>query len=151
MDKPLKPRELKLVDGVASGLTQTEAAIRAGYPIRSAKSEASRAMARPEMRAELARLMESKGLGQGPLLDKAKALLEVEKFAMTADGKVVNLGADGMTQQRVLDMLFKASDLYPNPRIDVELGTQNVLIIDSARSPLAALDPFNDPPEQPDE
>lgn len=148
MDKPLKPRELKLVDGVASGLTQTEAAIRAGYPIRSAKSEASRAMARPEMRAELARLMESKGLGQGSLLDKSKELLEAKKYGLTATGAVVDMGPDAMTQQKALDMLFRAADMYPNPRIDVELGTQNILIIDSARSPLAALDPFNDPPEQ---
>jgi len=151
MDKPLKPRELMLVDGVASGLTQTEAALRAEYPPRSAKSEASRAMARPEMRAELARLMESKGLGQGPLLDKAKELLEAQQFALTRDGEVKHLGPDNLAQSRTLDQLFRAADMYPNPRIDVELGTQNVLVIDSARSPLAALDPFNDPPEQPDE
>jgi len=144
-DRPLKPRELRLIDGVASGLNQTEAAIQAGYPPRSARFEASRAMSRPEMREELARLMETKGLGTGPLLEKSKQLLDSEKFGLTADGRVVSLGPDAMTQQKTLDMLFRAGGLYPDPRLDIELGTQNVLIIDSARSPLAALDPFSPP------
>ena len=144
-DRPLQPRELRLIDGVASGLNQTEAAIQAGYPPRSARFEASRAMSRPEMREELARLMETKGLGTGPLLEKSKQLLDSEKFGLTADGRVVSLGPDAMTQQKTLDMLFRAGGLYPDPRLDIELGTQNVLIIDSARSPLAALDPFSVP------
>jgi len=146
MDKPLKPRELALIDGVASGLTQTEAAIRAGYPPRSAKSEASRAMARPEMRAELAHLMESKGLGRGPLLDKSRELLDAKKYGLTAAGDVVDMGPDAMTQQKALDMLFRAADMYPNPRLDVELGNQQVVVIHASRDPLAALDPFSELP-----
>jgi hypothetical protein len=42
-----------------------------------------------------------------------------------------------------MDIVIKMLGGYPKNGVDVDLSTQNVLVIDSARSPLAALDPFS--------
>lgn len=147
----LKPREVRLLGGILEGKSARQSAVEAGYPAPSAASQASRFVNRPDVRERLQRLREQLGLGDEALLLKAKELLESQQYAMTRDGEVKHLGPDNLAQSRTLDQLFRAGGLYPDPRLDVQVGTQNVLVIDSARSPLAALDPFNDPPEQSDE
>ncbi len=42
-----------------------------------------------------------------------------------------------------MDIVIKMLGGYPKNGVDVDLSTQNVLVIDSAKSPLAALDPFS--------
>ena len=77
--------------------------------------------------------------------EKLRALLDAERTELSRDGDPVNLGPDNRAQLQALDTYIKMMGGYPNPRIDVNTGTQNVLVIDSARSPLAALDPFGSP------
>ncbi len=77
--------------------------------------------------------------------EKLRALMDAERTELSRDGDPVNLGPDNRTQHAALDTYYKMMGAYPNPRIDVNTGTQNVLVIDSARSPLAALDPFGSP------
>ena len=77
--------------------------------------------------------------------EKLRALLDAERTELSRDGDPVNLGPDNRTQHAALDTYYKMMGAYPNPRLEVNTGTQNVLVIDSARSPLAALDPFGSP------
>ena len=84
-------KEKKLIQGVAKGMSQTQAAIAAGYSARSARSVASDTLAKPNVRTALERLMDKQGLTETALLQPIK---------------------DGLTAQRVLSarVIIKSDD-----------------------------------------
>jgi len=75
--------------------------------------------------------------------EKLIALWEAEQYGLTRDGERAYIGPDNRSQVQAVELYLKMMGAMPNPRLEIDQSTQNVLVIDSARSPLAALDPFS--------
>lgn len=75
----LTVKQRKLVNGVAEGKTQKQAAIDAGYSEKCAKEIASQELNKPSLKATLQDLMEHMGLSDGALLIKHRELLNAQK------------------------------------------------------------------------
>ena len=138
-DKPLSEREIAFLGGVASGQTPTQAAYSAGY---KSSGQGSKLWADDRIRDEWKRELLDEWGSVRAIVEDVRAGTRAERVELTKDGTPVNLGPDHHARAKFVDMLLKSMGMYPNPRLDVNLGTQNVLLIDSAKSPLAALDPF---------
>lgn len=85
------------------------------------------------------------GLSPDFAAQRLRAMLEAERFELSRDGSPVHLGPDNRAINQAIDTYMKVMGAYPNPRIDVNTGNQNVLVIRSDQSPIAALDPFGAP------
>lgn len=83
------------------------------------------------------------GLTTERIAEKLQALADAQRFELSRNGDPVHLGPDNRAQLQAMDIVIKMLGGYPNPRLEVNTGTQNVLVIDSARHPLAAMDPFS--------
>ena len=77
------------------------------------------------------------------IVEDVRAGTRADRVELSREGEAVNLGPDHHARAKYLDMILKSMGMYPNPRLEIDQSTQNVLVIDSARSPLAALDPFS--------
>lgn len=81
------------------------------------------------------------------IVEDVRAGTRAERVELSREGEPVNLGPDHHARAKFLDMILKSMGMYPNPRLEIDQSTQNVLVIDSAKQPLAALDPFAGLPE----
>ncbi|MBK9077606.1 MAG: hypothetical protein IPL77_22040 [Flavobacteriales bacterium] len=127
-------------EGVAAGKVPYQASLDAGYKSTSA---ASKMMADDRMRDALKAAAIRAGLTTERIGAKLQALADAQRFELSRDGSPVHLGPDNRAQLQAMDIVIKMLGGYPKNGVDVDLSTQNVLVIDSARSPLAALDPFS--------
>jgi len=137
-------RERKLIDGVMSGQSQTQAAIAAGYPERSARVEASKVMNRPDIRNYWRARLCDAGLDDDSLARKLRSLVESQAVGMTKDGDVVPLGPDNHAQIKALEMAYKIVDAFPNPKLDVDLSMRGAIVVMRPEDGIAP-DPFAQP------
>lgn len=140
--EPLEPRKLAFIREVANGKTPTQAAYAVGY---SSTGAGSRLMADDRVREAWKQAVIEKWGTVGDIVEDVYAGARAERIELDKLGDEHNLGPDWHARAKYHDMVLKSMGMYPNPRLDVQVGTQNVLVIDSARSPLAALDPFGSP------
>ena len=138
-DRPLTEKQAAFAEGVARGLNPDQASQAAGYVSTSA---GSRLLADERMRDALKEATLKAGLTTDRIAEKLHALVESQRYELDRFGNAVHLGPDNRSQIQATELVVKMLGGFPNPKLDVNLGTQNVLLIDSARSPLAALDPF---------
>ena len=138
-DRPLTEKQLAFAEGVASGLNPYQASKAAGYV---GSGNQTKMLADERMRDALKAAALKAGLSVDKIGQKLYTLANAQRFELSRDGTPVHLGDDSRSQLQAIDIAIKMLGGYPNPRLDVNLGTQNVLLIDSAKSPLAALDPF---------
>lgn len=130
-------------DGIADGLNPHQAALRAGYaPGGSAASASSRLLHDDRLRDALKTAAMKAGLTTDRIGQKLHALSEAQRFELSRDGEAVHLGPDNRAQLQAMDIVIKMLGGYPNPRLDVTAGNQQVVVIHASRDPLAALDPF---------
>ena len=125
----ISPRERRLLAGVMSGDNQRQAAIHAGYPPRSAATEASHALARPHMRQLLRAMLAAEGLDNASLVARLRDGLDNSyTYAISRDGVATRLGPDHRTRFQFLELAFKLQDALPNARLDVvNSGTIQVI------------------------
>ena len=136
-------RERALVHGVLQGKSQAQAAVDAGYVSKSPGKMASEALQRPDVRAYARKCLESAGLTPEYGAQKLKEAIDTAmQYGLSKDGRPVTLGPDHRTRLQGLDQLWKIAGAYPDPKADINVNGQNVLVIDRSQSPLAALDPF---------
>lgn len=141
-DQGLTDQQIAFAEGIVAGKLPHQAAIAAGYQSRSA---GSRLMSDEKVRDALKLAAFRAGLTVDRLAEKLHALVEAQRFELSRDGAAVHLGPDNRAQLQAIDIAVKLLGGYPNPRIDVNTGNQNVLVIRSDQSPIAALDPFGAP------
>ena len=100
-------KERRLIRGVVAGKSQTQAAIDAGYSPRSANEQASRALAKDNVRSSLERLMDREGLTERKLLQPIKDGVVATRVVGLALG-----GTDEMKELEVPDhaIRLKASE-----------------------------------------
>lgn len=137
-------KQRAVVHGVLEGKTQERAAIDAGYSPASARATGSEIMRRPDTLAYMRKCLSEAGLTPESIASKlTQGINEANQYALSRDGTAVTLGPDWHARAKMLDMAMKAQGGYPDPRIEQNVGTQNVLVIRPEQSPLAALDPFS--------
>jgi len=135
----LTEKRVAFAEALAEGLNPHQAGIKAGY---ASSGGPAKALQDERVRDALKMAVMKAGLTVEKIGDKLHTLANAQRFELSRDGKPVHLGDDSRSQLQALDIAIKMLGGYPNPKLDVNLGTQNVLLIDSAKSPLAALDPF---------
>lgn len=138
-DKPLTEKQLAFAERVAAGEVPYQAALQAGY---RSKGAASTMLQDDRMRESLKAAALKAGLTQERIAEKLSALSDAQRFELSRNGDPVHLGPDNRAQLQAMDIVIKMLGGYPNPRLEIDQSTQNVLVIDSAKQPLAALDPF---------
>ena len=138
-EKPLTKKQIAFAQGIAEGKVPYQASLDAGYTSRSA---ASKLLADERMREALKAAAIRAGLTVERIGEKLSALSDAQRFELSRNGDPVHLGPDNRAQLQAMDIVIKMLGGYPNPRLEIDQSTQNVLVIDSAKQPLAALDPF---------
>lgn len=138
-DKPLTEKQEAFALGLAEGLNPYQAGIRAGY---KSTSGGAKALQDERVREALKASVMRAGLTVEKIGDKLSALSDAQRFELSRNGDPVHLGPDNRAQLQAMDIVIKMLGGYPNPRLEIDQSTQNVLVIDSAKQPLAALDPF---------
>lgn len=128
------------MEGVLSGQSANQARIAAGY---SSSSASTRLMADERVREEIKLATLKAGGTFAKAAEKLIALWDAEQYGLTRDGERTYIGPDNRSQVQAVELYLKMMGAMPNPRLEIDQSTQNVLVIDSARSPLAALDPFS--------
>ena len=142
-DRPLTPKQAAFAEGIADGKNPHQAALAAGYaPGGSAASVSSRLIQDERLRDALKVAAMKAGLTADRIGQKLHALSEAQRFELSRDGSPVHLGPDNRAQLQAMDIVIKMLGGYPNPRLDVTTGNQQVVVIHASRDPLAALDPF---------
>jgi phage terminase small subunit len=136
----LTVRERALVAGVAAGKSQTAAAREAGVPAKSAPKTGSEMLSRPQVRERFRELLADAGLDDASLVGELRRLLNTKRYGTTMQGQVVELGDDGATQVKALDMAMRIADAYPNPKLDVDMRVQGAVLIGTADDLRAILD-----------
>lgn len=134
-------RERKLVAGVIEGQPQRQAAIAAGYPEKSASVAASNVMNRANVRDLVRAHLRDAGLDDETLARKLRSLVEAQAVGMTKDGDVVPLGPDNHAQIKALEMAYKLTDAFPNPKLDVDLNMKGAIVVLRPEDAIAP-DPF---------
>ena len=138
-DKPLTEKQEAFALGLAEGLNPYQAGIRAGY---KSTSGGAKALQDERVREALKASVMRAGLTVEKIGDKLASLSDAQRFELSRNGDPVHLGPDNRAQLQAMDIVIKMLGGYPNPRLEIDQSTQNVLVIDSAKQPLAALDPF---------
>ena len=138
-DKPLTEKQQAFALGLAEGLNPYQAGIRAGY---RSTSGGAKALQDERVREALKASVMRAGLTVEKIGDKLASLSDAQRFELSRNGDPVHLGPDNRAQLQAMDIVIKMLGGYPNPRLEIDQSTQNVLVIDSAKQPLAALDPF---------
>jgi len=124
----LNPRQQRLVAGIASGKSGTKAAIDAGYSPVSARQTASRVLNSPEARSAMQQALTAAGVTPERLAEKFADLLDVSQFALNREGVPVELGPDGHTQSRALELAAKIYDVFPSTKVDAQVVSGAVVI-----------------------
>lgn len=138
------PKQRELVHGVLEGKTLAQATIDAGYVSKAPGKLGSENLRKPDTLAYFRKCLAESGLT--PEYAARKMLEGIEtasSYGLSKFGDSVELGPDWHARAKLLDMAVKAMGGYPDPRIEQNVGTQNVLVIRPEQSPLAALDPFS--------
>ena len=138
-ENPLSERETAFLGQIATGKTPTQAAYAVGY---KSSGQGSKLWGDDRIRDAWKEAVLGEWGSIAGIMEDVRAGTRAERIELSRDGTPVPLGPDHHARAKFVDMLLKSMGMYPNPRLDVNLGTQNVLLIDSAKSPLAALDPF---------
>lgn len=142
------PKQRELVHGVLGGKTLAQATIDAGYVSKAPGKLGSENLRKPDTLAYMRKCLSEAGLTPETIASKlTQGINEANQYALSRDGIAVTLGPDWHARAKMLDMAMKAQGGYPDPRIEQNVGTQNVLVIRPEQSPLAALDPFSQPQE----
>ena len=128
------------MEGVLSVQSANQARIAAGY---SSSSASTRLMADERVREEIKLATLRAGGTFAKAAEKLIALWDAEQYGLTREGERTYIGPDNRSQVQAVELYLKMMGAMPNPRLEIDQSTQNVLVIDSARSPLAALDPFS--------
>ena len=118
-------KERRLIQGVVAGKSQTQAAIAAGYSPRSANEQASRALAKDNVRSSLERLMDREGLTERKLLQPIK-----EGMAAKALYQGLETPApDHMSRLRSTEMAWKLrGKLLPSSNTTLNAPTQILIM-----------------------
>lgn len=142
--KRMSVREQLFAQGLLEGKTQRDAALYAGYPPTSADNRASEKMASLRFREKLQAYALAQGIGIEYALGKLHNLMEARAVALGGKDKneVIELGQDGATQAKGMDMFLKVMGAYPDPRADVNVNAAVTVVLRSADS--LAVDPFAD-------
>jgi len=139
-EKPLTETQTAFLGQIATGKTPTQAAYALGY---KSSGQGSRMWADEAVRETWKRELLDEWGSVRAIVEDVRAGTRADRVELSREGEAVNLGPDHHARAKYLDMILKSMGMYPNPRLEIDQSTQNVLVIDSARSPLAALDPFS--------
>jgi hypothetical protein len=111
----LTGKQRKLVQGIAQGKSQRQAAKAAGMD----STYASKVLKKPQVSATLQELMEKSGLGNSVLLSKHRELLNASRTVSAISGKDANAGTvdfievpDSPVQVKALDLAYKLRGAY---------------------------------------
>ena len=137
--QPLNERHARFIEGVASGESARQAARNAGY---RSTSMSTKLLEDERVRTALKRSAMAAGLDVTAIGERLRALADAQRYELSRDGSPVHLGPDNRAQLQALDIVIRMLGGYPNPRAEQHVSGQQVLIINGAVSPLAAMDPF---------
>jgi hypothetical protein len=111
----LTGKQRKLIQGIAKGKSQRQAAKAAGMD----STYASKVLKKPQVSATLQDLMEKSGLGNAVLLSKHRELLNASRTVSAISGKEANAGTvdfievpDSPVQVKALDLAYKLRGAY---------------------------------------
>lgn len=142
------PKQRELVHGVLEGKTLAQATIDAGYVSKAPGKMGSETLRKPDTLAYMRKCLSEAGLTPEFASTHLKDGIEnASSYGLARDGTPVKLGPDYHAKAKYLNMLMQSLGAFPDPRIEQNVGTQNVLVIRPEQSPLAALDPFSQPQE----
>lgn len=132
VDKPTS-REEAFLAGIVQGKRPRQAYLDANYspahggtPLSGRDGEAWRAL--------LMRRMEAAGLTMEAVIPKLARVIDSKKMGLTKDGQVVEMGYDDHAASKGLDMYFKITDSYSNPRLEISGPDGGAIVVRHTRS-----------------
>ena len=126
-------REETFLAGIIQGKRPRQAYLDAGYspahggtPLTGRDADA--------WRQTLMRRLEAHGLTMDAVIPKLARVMDAHKYGITPKGDVVDLGDDPHAQSKGLDLYFKITDSYPNPRLEVTGADGGAIVLRHTRS-----------------
>lgn len=143
MDAPLVPeeveklgerltmRERRLAMGLMEGKTQVQAIKDAGYPETKHgwRQTAYDVLKKPHVADYMRALMDAAGLSDMDLVEKAKELMNATRTELDRNGDIREMGPDGMTQFKALELAFRVRDRMPSTRHEVEHTVKGAIML----------------------
>ncbi len=123
----LTVKQRKLIQGMAKGLSATEAAKRAGYSKKAAGSVAHETLRNPDVRGAFLAILEKEGLTDKKLAEAILNNLAGNNQFVTQKGRVVNF-KDGHLKDKAITQVAKMRALYAPKDVNVEVGGLNELL-----------------------
>lgn len=138
-DYVLTPQKAEFVRQIAAGKSGREAARVVGLSPDS--GAASKWLADENIRNALKLAAMEAGNTPEELGKTLREAREAMRTELDREGNVVTLGPDHPSRIKATDIAIKMLGGYPNPRAELDINAQNVLVI-RADQALAASDPF---------
>lgn len=138
-DYVLTPKQSEFVRLMANGASGREAARAIGY---KGSGQGSKLLADENLRNALKLAAIEMGNTPEAIGITLREAREANRVELDREGNPVDLGPDHPSRIKATDVLVRLMGGYPNPRADLDLNAQNVLVI-RADQALAASDPFS--------
>lgn len=143
MDAPLVPeeieklgerltmRERRLAVGLMDGKTHVQAIKDAGYPetAHGWGQTAYDVLKKPHVADYMRALMDAAGLSDMALVEKAKELMGATRTELDRNGDIRDMGPDGQTQFKALELAFRVRDRMPSTRHEVEHTVKGAIML----------------------
>lgn len=130
-------REREMVNAMIEGTSIAGAGRAVGWSRESARHH----WKKPNVRNYYRELLVKAGLDDDTLASKLLELTTTDRFGIAPDGTRVNLGPDGTTRVKAVEMAFKLSDAFPNPKLDIDHKVSGAILIQPGDL-LGVPDPF---------
>ena len=144
--RELNVRQRRFVAELVGGApSAAEAYRRAGYGVKAAADAASRLGNDISVRQEIRRTLEAAGLTRETMAVHLASLLDVRKYGISKDGDRIDVGRDGSTAQKALELAYRLDDALPNPKLDVDMALRGAVVVLRADDLLGG-DAFADAP-----
>lgn len=127
-EKPLTPRERKMVKDLVAGKSKKEALMSAGYSEQTALKNPSVILGKNRIQTAFQKLMEKKGLTDGKLLgvlgDGLKAKRVVSAVILGTDTHDFVEVDDHQTRHKFLDTALKLKNRYPAEKHELDITVE---------------------------
>lgn len=127
------PREEKFLAGIIQGKRPRQAYLDADYspahggtPLTGRDGEAWRAL--------LKQRLDAHGLTMDAVIPRLGKVMDARKMGITPKGDVVDMGEDAHASAKGLDMYFKITGSYPDPRLEISGADGGAIVVRHTRS-----------------